>query len=1218
MTGLLISLSLAHAATLPVGPAQTYTTIQDAVNAASAGDEILIDPGTYDGAVITQDLTLRSVSGAASTVLVPPLVGPALEVDGAIVFVEGLTLDGQSNDRALLANGATVTIVDSELLDGDPPSGGDGGTIYTEFTHLTLIDTTVSAGVSGVDYGGVIHTRYASLTLEGNTVVENGIASEQGGGIYTFSTDIAITGPVLIQNNTALDDGGGLYQSGGDLSIDGATFLGNYSDWDSAALKNGGGTTTIANTTFQNNTADWFTAAAVTLVVDATITDTVFDGNSAGIEATRLNALWLERGEFRNGWDGPALDLVSSDQIDIIDCLFEDNTDISHPGLYLSGNFDLRVTDSVFRNNTSTSAEGGAMRLSEFGAGAGAQAVLTRVLFDQNTAQDSGGAIIADGVQLTIDDCIFTDNSVTWAGSGSGGGALRFDGNEGATWAEEGLTIRDSLFSGNHSELGGAIYLMGPSSMPTNWLIEDSVFIGNTSNSSGSAIYAREMSALELRGNLLCDNDGGDVLWTYSNDDVTLANNLFVDNTVAGTDAAVNLWGSQPASIVNNHFVGTGFVARAQSGRLLDTSDIRNNLGAFTNASHSFNHEDLFSGSAPTYGYNGIYWLEGLVASLDLTTVTDDPLLNDYVRFRCDPMDLVPSPVSPLVDGGDPAIFDLDGSRSDIGAFGGLNPFGGPLADADGDGVSAPLDCDDSAPGVGAATAWYEDGDADGLGGPVAHHACTPIPGFVAAGGDCDDTNPAVGAASLYFGDIDGDGEGNPALTFAACVPPVGWLTTANDCDDTNALIHPGTTWYEDNDSDGYGNPAISLVQCPDPGGWSLDDLDCDDTDPLVNPDTIWHNDFDGDGYGSVDDVANSCVQPAGYIVDGSDCDDINPYVNPTTTWYPDADSDGFGDDSVPGSGGCVGPVGYAWQGGDCDDTDGGLNPNTDWYPDLDGDGDGDNYAAGIVQCLPVADHVRFQGDCDDSDPVLHQTTAWYHDDDGDGFGDPGIVDYQCQGPLGSVLDGTDCNDTDAREYPGAQWFPDSDGDGYGDTSQPTDSCTRPAGLIVDGTDCDDADASVNPTNLWFLDSDDDGFGDPGLPQASCEPPPNHVGDDTDCDDNDAQINPNSVWFTDGDGDGFGAIGSEVTDCLAPVAGVLIGDDCDDNNSDIHPDATEDPGNGVDENCDGNDEPVADDTPGDTVDPDETPKGCACNSAPSPASGTLLVGLFGLLLRRRS
>ncbi|MEM2106339.1 MAG: right-handed parallel beta-helix repeat-containing protein [Candidatus Bathyarchaeia archaeon] len=68
-----MQLPLVRAAELHVGSGQTYTTIQAAITAASAGDTIIVHPGTYDEqVVITKPLTLQ---GYGDTTIIQP-AGP--------------------------------------------------------------------------------------------------------------------------------------------------------------------------------------------------------------------------------------------------------------------------------------------------------------------------------------------------------------------------------------------------------------------------------------------------------------------------------------------------------------------------------------------------------------------------------------------------------------------------------------------------------------------------------------------------------------------------------------------------------------------------------------------------------------------------------------------------------------------------------------------------------------------------------------------------------------------------------------------------------------------------------------------------------------------------------------------------------------------------------------------------------------------------------------
>ena len=331
------------------------------------------------------------------------------------------------------------------------------------------------------------------------------------------------------------------------------------------------------------------------------------------------------------------------------------------------------------------------------------------------------------------------------------------------------------------------------------------------------------------------------------------------------------------------------------------------------------------------------------------------------------------------------------------------------------------------------------------------------------------------------------------------------------------------------------------LVGCPGDGskdsvapyvdedgdGFSLEDGDCDDSDSETSP--VAEEVCDG--------VDNDCDGE----IDEDDASDA-------ATWQLDADGDGYGDpDSVATA--CQQPSGYVDDASDCDDAEEEIHP-------------------GASESCNGRDD-----DCDgETDEDMMET--WYADGDGDGFGDAGLSYVSCDAPKGYVAaKRADCDDGDAAVNPDAEELCDGiDNDCDGET---------------DEDDAVDATAS-------YADGDGDGYGDADLSYASCDAPKGYVADDQDCDDGDPAINPEAdercdgadtdcdgavdendaidalTSYADADGDGFGDAAYALTACHVP-SGYVVGDDtdCDDADASVHPDATEDPCNDIDEDCDG-------------------------------------------------
>ena len=401
----------------PASPYSSWATaartIQDAIDAANAGDQILVTNGIYQtgGRIISGSATNRVAVNKAVTV--QSVNGPA------VTIIKGYQMPGVTNGASAVR---CVYLADSTALIGFTLTNGATGNLY--------------------DYGGGVWCD-STNTVISNCVFTANCAVYQGGGAFRGTLkNCTLTG------NVALDSGGGAYQS---------LLINCLVTSNTALLPNGGGGggaygCTLSSCSLTGNlTLSSGGGAYVSVLYNCTLT-----GNSArvggGASSSTLNNSILSVNTASAGGSGAAYGTLNN-------CTITAN---STPG-YGGGALGCTLNSCVLSSNSAPGFTGGGAVASTLNnctvtgnlalVGGGVDtSKLTNCLLIANSAINDGGGANAS----TLSCCALNGNSAT-----QGGGA-------------EGGTLYNCTLTGNSAAVGGgadystlkgciAYYNIGPS-----------------------------------------------------------------------------------------------------------------------------------------------------------------------------------------------------------------------------------------------------------------------------------------------------------------------------------------------------------------------------------------------------------------------------------------------------------------------------------------------------------------------------------------------------------------------------------------------------------------------------------------------------------------------------------------------------------------------------------------------------------------------------------
>jgi len=342
-----------------------YTHLQDAMAAASTGDEIHVADGIY-----RPDRATNAAPG-----------------DRAATFrlVNGVTIKGGyagygQSDPNVRDIETHETILSGDLnADDDPNFTYDDENSYHVLTGSGTDETAVLDGF--VITGGGMYNKSGSPTIV-NCIFKGNFAW-RGGAMRNYHSSPQITNCTFV-GNSAFQEGGAVFGFESSPTLTDCTFRENSAKTGGAMCNSGNSTGTLVNCAFTGNSARYGAGMAN------------LDDSNPALTGCRFVANLAEQ--------GGALSNRESRPV-IRKCTFSDNSASGDGGAIHNDSGDPAVTTCLFSNN-STQGNGGAIYNYK------SNPQLVSCTFSANSAQANGGAVSGhDGSNPKLANCILWDNS---------------------------------------------------------------------------------------------------------------------------------------------------------------------------------------------------------------------------------------------------------------------------------------------------------------------------------------------------------------------------------------------------------------------------------------------------------------------------------------------------------------------------------------------------------------------------------------------------------------------------------------------------------------------------------------------------------------------------------------------------------------------------------------------------------------------------------------
>ncbi len=409
---------------------QNYSTCQEAINASSDGDRIIISPGIYF---------------------------ENINFNGKAITISSLFLTTQDS-----------TYIEQTVIDGSSPTNPDYGSVVTfesgEDSTSVIIGLTIRNGsgnlyvFSAPDYmrcGGGISCVDSSPKIE-NNIIQNNIVNDEdcifirGGGIYLKNSSSIIKKNIIENNDLPgygnIYPGGGIYTRGTCYILIEDNLIRNNSCTGHGAgiCIASSGLTRISNNIIREN-GDCYRGGGISeLNGNSIIENNIIEQNN---NVSDGGGIWCQDGNqvIRNNVIRDHNDTGITSQhseIEIIENTIYNNNNSSWwgGGIYIwnsSSEYSIIKSNLIF-NNSSNNFGGGIMC-------SGLSRIINNLIC--NNSSNKGGALLT----TSNSDCIIINNTVCNNFAEQRGGGVYFEENN--------SIFVNNIFWGNSASIGNQIYL---------------------------------------------------------------------------------------------------------------------------------------------------------------------------------------------------------------------------------------------------------------------------------------------------------------------------------------------------------------------------------------------------------------------------------------------------------------------------------------------------------------------------------------------------------------------------------------------------------------------------------------------------------------------------------------------------------------------------------------------------------------------------------------